>query len=126
MKAISDAGGISTVVEIMRSNHVSPSIIDYGSRFITSMVDADSEYANEAVPGITSILTCMKQQTQNEPLIEALCKSLHSLVLASENCADRVISADGVTVVEAILHENENNTVIVQQCNSLLHVFRNT
>ena len=126
VKAISDAGGISTVVEIMRSNSVSPSIIDYGSRFITSMVDADPEYANEAVPGITSILTCMKQQTQNTPLIEALCKSLHSLVLASENCADRVISADGVTAVEAILHENENNTVIVQQCNSLLHVLRNT
>lgn len=126
VKAISDVGGINTVVEIMRSNPVSPSIIDYGSRFITSMVEADPEYTNEAVPGITSILTFMKQQTQNEPLIEALCKSLHSLVLASENCADRVISADGVTAIETILNEHENNTVIVQQCNSLLHVLRNT
>jgi hypothetical protein len=120
--AIDNAGGVGIVVDTMRSNATSPGIINLGSRFIVNMVATDPKYANEFVPAVVSMLSCAKDQIKNEEMIERICKSLHCLVLLSENCADRVISADGVAVIEMAMRENEGNIVITQVCNILLQI----
>ena len=122
VSALANSGGIDTVVETMRSNPTCSVIINNGSRFISNMVETDPEYANIAVPAVAPVLSCLKEQINNEKLIEELCRSLHCLVLVSENCADRVISADGVAVIETAMKRNESNTVITQECDVLLQI----
>jgi hypothetical protein len=116
--AIANAGGVGIVVETMRSNSTCSAIINNGSRFIMNMVETDPEYANEFVPAVVSMLSCAKVQMKNEKLIEQICKSLHCLVLVSENCADRVISA----VIEKAMKENESNAIITEECDVLLQI----
>ncbi|KAL7541290.1 hypothetical protein ACHAXR_010895 [Thalassiosira sp. AJA248-18] len=105
-KTIADAGGISTVIETMRSNPTSTGLILSGSRFIQNMALSDSEYANEALGGITPILGCMDEHPACAKLVEESCKALRCLVLKSESCKDRVINADGVAVIEKTMEEN--------------------
>ena len=108
-KTIADAGGISTVIETMRSNPSSTSLILSGSRFIQHMALSDREYANEALGGITPILGCMDEHPDCAKLVEESCKALRCLVLKSESCKDRVITADGVAVIEKTMEENSTS-----------------
>ena len=99
-KTIADAGGISTVIETMKVNPSSTDIIPSGARFVQSMALADLEYANECVGAIAPILFCMNEHPDCQPLIEDSCKALRCLVLKSESCKDRVITANGVAIIE--------------------------
>lgn len=103
---IANAGGISTVIEVMRSNPTSTSLILSGSRFIQNMSLSRREYADEALGGITPMLGCMDEHPDCAKLVEEACKALRCLVLKSESCRDRLISADGVAVIEKTMEEN--------------------
>lgn len=103
-KTIADAGGISTVIETMKSYTSSTSLIISGIRFIKNMALSDAEYANEAVGGIAPILECMEDHPDCAKLVEESCKALRCLVLKSESCKDRVITADGVAVIEKTIN----------------------
>jgi len=123
--AIANAGGIGSVATSMRSNPTCSGIIRHGSRFIKNVVKTDPAFANEAVPAVVSILSCIKEQVHDQVLIEELCKSLHYLVLVSENWADRIISADGIAVIETTMKENDSNRKIVHECDVLLQILYN-
>jgi len=123
--AIVNSGGIGSVVATMRSNPTCSGIIKRGSRFISNVVERDPTFANEAVPAVVSILSCIRDQVHDQILVEELCKSLHYLVLVSENWADRIISADGVSVIEIAMKRNESNARIVHECDVLLQILSN-
>ena len=109
-KAIAEAGGISTVIEIMRSHSISSTdLILSGSRFIQNMALADREYANEATPSIAPMLECMKEHPSCAKLAEESCKALRCLVLKSESCRDKVLSSNGVAIIEKTRAENSNS-----------------
>ena len=105
-KTIAENGGISTVIETMKSNPSSTGLIVSGARFIQNMALANREYANEALGGITPILGCMDEHPHCAKLVEEACKALRCLVLKSEGCKDHVINADGVAVIEKTMLEN--------------------
>mmetsp|Transcript_16219 Transcript_16219/g.34248 ORF Transcript_16219/g.34248 Transcript_16219/m.34248 type:complete len:294 (+) Transcript_16219:2373-3254(+) len=108
-KKIAEAGGISTVIEIMKSNPSSIRLICSSSRFIQNMALSNREYANEALGGINPMLGCMEENPRNAKLVEESCKALRCLVLKSESCKDRVLSADGVAVIEKTMYEENNS-----------------
>lgn len=108
-ETIAYAGGISTVMEIMRSNPSSTGLILSGSRFIQNMALSSRAYADEALGGITPILGCMDEHPDCAKLVEESCKALRCLVLKSESCKDRVINADGVAVIERTMEENSTS-----------------
>jgi len=108
-RTIANAGGISTVTEIMRSNPTSTGLILGGSRFIQNMSLSRREYADEALGGITPILGCMDEHPDCSKLVEESCKALRCLVLKSETCRDRLITADGIAVIEKTMKENSGS-----------------
>lgn len=108
-KIIADAGGISTVIETMRSNPSSTGLIISGSRFIQNMALSSPEYATEALGGIKPMLSCMDEYPECAKLVEESCKALRCLVLKSESCKDRVINADGVAVIERTMEKNSTS-----------------
>lgn len=123
--AIAKAGGIGSIAMAMRSNPTCSGIIRNGSRFVKNVVKADHDFANETVPAAVSILSCIKEQVNDQVLVEELCKSLHYLVLKSENWADRIISADGIAVIETAMKHNDKNRKIVKECDVLLKILYN-
>jgi len=123
--AIANSGGIGSVVVSMRSNPTCSGIIKNGSRFITNVVKTDTAFANEAVPAVVPILACISEGIHDQTLIEELCKSLHYLVITSENWADRIITADGIDVIERAMKDNKSNTSIVDECGALLQILYN-
>jgi len=108
-RTIANAGGISTVTEIMRSNPTSTVLILGGSRFIQNMSLSRREYADEALGGITPILGCMDEHPDCSKLVEESCKALRCLVLKSETCRNRLITADGIAVIEKTMNENSGS-----------------
>jgi hypothetical protein len=120
--AIANSGGIGSVVSLMRSNPKCLGIMENGTRFITNVVTTDVAFANEAVPAVVPILACIREEINDQRLIEELCKSLHYLVLVSENWADRIITADGIDVIETAMKGSESNTRIAQECDALLQI----
>lgn len=118
-KEVANASGIDVVVEAMRSNSSSIELIRNGSLFIQNMAFADSGYADQAVQGITSILHCMDEHPDCVRLVEDSCRALRCLVLHSKECKDRVLTANGVGVIEKVMNENFNVST-VQECTHLL------
>lgn len=120
MTKIVEAGGINVVVETMRSNVSSITIIINGCQFIHSVCSADPKHSNQAVGAIGSIIRCMQQHPASGKLIEATCKCLYCLVRQSECCLNRALAANGGSVVEQIMRDNDHTTKVVVCATKLL------
>jgi len=118
VKQIVDAGGISLVVETMRSHPSSTKLIRHGSIFIANLTQAYSSLSDEAVRCVTAIIRCIDENPTLVELIVDCSRTLHSLVSHSRKCKDRLLAANGLGVVEKIINQNAS----IQQVNDCAHL----
>ncbi|KAL7467806.1 hypothetical protein ACHAXS_008042 [Conticribra weissflogii] len=113
VKQIVDAGGLSLVVETMRSHPTSPKLIRNGSIFIANLIRVYPSLSNEAARCVTSIIRCIDENPTLVELIIDCCRTLHSLISHSHRCKDRILAANGLGIVEKIINQNAD----IQQVN---------
>ncbi|KAL3785957.1 hypothetical protein HJC23_005666 [Cyclotella cryptica] len=101
------SGGISAVVDAMRSNISSVDLIISASRFIKNMVLQHAEYANAAAGSVIPILSCMNRHPESKQLMVVCCDVLKSLVTQSETCKERLLAANGRNILEQIITEKK-------------------
>lgn len=101
---MAEKGGITTVIDAMRSNSSSVELIITGAGFIRSM---NAQYADASSGCIIPIISCMNSHPESKELIVESCCALKSLVAKSEYCKERVLVANGRSILEKIITEKK-------------------
>lgn len=104
--AIAQAQGVSGVVEAMRNNSSSVSVLEYGMLTLRNIIAADPEYADEAIQAISIIINGMKDYPDAVSFQEEACYTLWVMAAVSDSCRSRILALDGVTAIIGTMDHN--------------------
>lgn len=105
-EAIADSQGISMVVEAMTNNSSSMKLLELGTLVLRNMVLTNHEFATEASNGISAVINCMKDNPDAVGFQREACNTLWALAAQSEECKNKILALDGVTVLMGALEHN--------------------
>uniref|UniRef100_A0A7S1D537 LRRK2 ARM repeat domain-containing protein n=1 Tax=Cyclophora tenuis TaxID=216820 RepID=A0A7S1D537_CYCTE len=110
-EAIADSQGISMVVEAMRNNSSSLSLLELGTLVLRNLVLVNPEYALEASNGISTIINAMKDNPEAVEFQTEACNALWALAAQSEDCKSKIVALDGVQILMNALENNHPSEV---------------
>jgi hypothetical protein len=105
-EAIADSHGISFVVEAITNNPGAMKLLELGTLVLRNMVLTNHEFAEDASNGISPIIQCMRDNPDAVGFQREACNTLWALAAQSEECKNKILTLDGVTVLMGALEHN--------------------
>jgi len=105
-EAIADYQGISMIVEAMANNSSSMKLLELGALVLRNLVLTKREFAEEASNGISAVIKCMNDNPDAVAFQCEACNTLWAMAAQSEDCKNKILALDGVTVLMGALEHN--------------------
>lgn len=97
-------GGIGYIIESMRNNSSSTTIIIYGSIFLRNASIANKNYAEEASACASTIIRGMNEHLDDIYLQKECIGAVRTLAIHSETCKERILGANGLQTVQHVMN----------------------
>jgi hypothetical protein len=119
-EAIANAQGVSIVVEAMRNNSSSISLLEVGCIALRNIVFQFPDYAQEASAVVSTIINAMRDNIDAVGFQEEACNLLWLLAAEAESCHSKILALDGIAVLMKCL---EHNSHLAEVQNAALGAF---
>jgi hypothetical protein len=106
-EAIANAQGVSIVVEAMRNNSSSLSLLEIGSIILRNIVIQCPEFTSEAEGAISTIINAMRENPAAPGFQQEACSLLWVMAAKSADCQSKILALDGIS---ALMKSLENNS----------------
>jgi hypothetical protein len=107
-EAIANAQGVSVVVEAMRNNGTSVSLLEVGCIALRNIVFEFPDFAQEASAVISTILNAMRDNTDAVSFQQEACSLLWVLAAEAESCQSKILALEGMDVLMRCLDHNSH------------------
>jgi hypothetical protein len=104
--AIANAQGVSIVVEAMRNNGSSISLLEVGCIALRNIVFQFPNYAQEASAVVSTIINAMRDNIDAVGFQQEACNLLWLLAAEAESCNSKILALDGIAVLMKCLEHN--------------------
>jgi hypothetical protein len=108
--AIAEAQGVSIVVEAMRNNISSISLLEIGAIVLRNIVsqDPDPELCEDASGAVSTLINAMKDHPKAVAFQREACSLLWVLAALSESCESKIVALDGILVLMKSIENNSD------------------
>ena len=103
---VESAQCLSNVVEAMRSNSASTTLLEFGCMILINIILIRTEYSEEASGVAATILQAMRSSPDAVNFQREACCLLSAMAAVSETCKAKILSLDGITVLLSCLEHN--------------------
>ena len=107
---VANAQCMINVMEAMRANSSSISLLEFGCLVLRNIILLRSEHASEASSIVATILNAMGEHPGNVEFQREACSLLWAMAAVSETCKSKVLSLDGIAVLLNCLEHNSSFT----------------
>jgi hypothetical protein len=109
-KAIADAQGVSIVVEAMRNNINSVSLLEVGCLMMRNVIFLFPGVTQEASPVIATVVNAMQDNVDAVDFQKEACNLLWILSAEEESCQSKVLALDGLSILMKVMEENKDDS----------------
>jgi len=106
--AIADAQGVGNIVEAMRSNSSSITLLEFGALVLRNIILSRPDYTAEASNVVTCLISQMKKNPDAVSFQRESCCLLWAMAALSEHCKEKILSLDGFSVIVSCLEFNSS------------------
>lgn len=107
-EAISNAQGVSIVVEAMRNNSNCISLLEVGCTVLRNIVFQFPNFASEASEAVSTVINAMRENIDAIGFQEEACNLLWVLAAEAESCRSKILGLDGIAVLMKCLEQNSH------------------